>query len=49
MASGYVTSRHIDGETMEIVKTLFSWATKSLLMVPTAMKLKDTHPLEEKL
>ena len=42
MASGYVTSRHIDGETMEIVKTLFSWATKSLRTVTTPMILKDT-------
>ena len=28
---------------------LFSWATKSLWMVTTAMKLKNTYSLEEKL
>ena len=28
---------------------LFSWAPKSLLMVSTAMKLKDACSLEEKL
>ena len=30
-------------------QTLFSWASKSLLMVTAAMKLKDTCSLEEKL
>jgi len=30
-------------------QTLFSWAPKSLQMVTTAMKLKDTYSLEEKL
>ena len=30
MASGPITSWQIDGETMEIVTDLFSWATKSL-------------------
>ena len=30
----------IDGETMETVKILFSWAPKSLEMVTAAMKLK---------
>ena len=30
-------------------ETLFSWAPKSLQMVTTAMKLKDTCSLEEKL
>ena len=29
--------------------TLFSWAPKSLQIVPTAMKLKDACSLEEKL
>ena len=28
-------------------QTLFSWALKSLLMVTTVMKLKDTFSLEE--
>ena len=49
MASGPITSWQIDGETMETVKTLFSWAPKSLQMVILAMKLKDTYSLEEKL
>ena len=34
---------------METVKTLFSWAPKSLQMVTAAMKLKDACSLEEKL
>ena len=49
MASGPITSWQIDGETMETWKTLFSRAPKSLKMVTAAMKLKDTHSLEEKL
>ena len=49
MASGPITSWQIDGETMETVKTLFSWAPKSLQMVTAIMKLKDTYSLEEKL
>ena len=39
MASGYITSWQIDGET----DRLYFWgATKSLQMVIAAMKLKDT-------
>ena len=49
MASGPITSWKIDGETMETVKTLFSWAPKSLQTVTAAMKLKDFCSLEEKL
>ena len=50
MASGPITSWQIDGETMEIVwQNLFSWAPKSLQMVTSSMKLKDTCSLEEKL
>ena len=49
MASGPITSWQIDGETMETVKTLISWPSKSLQMVTAAMKLKDTCSLEEKL
>ena len=49
MASGPITSRQIDGETMEKVRLLFSWAPKSLQMVTAAMKLKDACSLEEKL
>ena len=49
MASGHITSWQIDGETMETVTRLFSWASKSLQMVTAAMKLKDICSLEEKL
>ena len=48
MASGPITSRETDGETMETVSDSF-WAPKSLQMVTAAMKLKDTYSLEEKL
>ena len=48
MASGPITSWQIDGETVK-TDILFSWAPKSLWMVITAMKLKDTCSLEEKL
>ena len=49
MASSPITSWQIDGETMETVRDLFSWAPKSLQMVTAAMKLKDACSLEEKL
>ena len=49
MASGPITSRQIEGETMEKMQMLFSWAPKSLQVVTAAMKLKDTCSLEEKL
>ena len=49
MASRPITSWQIDGETMETVTDLFSWAPKSLQMVTAAMKLKDACSLEEKL
>ena len=49
MVSGPTTSWQIDGETMETVTDLFSWAPKSLQMVIAAMKLKDAYSLEEKL
>ena len=49
MASGSITSWQIDGETMEIVTDFVFRAPKSLQMVTTAMKLKDTCSLEEKL
>ena len=49
MASGPITSWHIDRETMETVKALFSLAPKSLRMVMAAMKLKNTWSLDEKL
>ena len=41
MASGPITSWQIDGETVETV-ALFLRAPKSLQMVTTAVKLKDT-------
>ena len=44
MASGPITSWQVDGETMETVRD-----SKSLQMVPAAMKLKDACSLEEKL
>ena len=49
MASGPITSWQIDGETMETVRDLISWAPKSLQMVIAAMKLKDIYSLEGKL
>ena len=49
MASSPITSREIDGETVETVSDLIFGAPKSLQMVTAAMKLKDTYPLEEKL
>ena len=48
LASGPITSWQIDGETVDLAD-LFFWAPKSLQMVTTAMKLKDTYSLEEKL
>ena len=47
MTSSPITSWQIDGETV----TDFIWggAPKSLQMVTAAMKIKDTHSLEEKL
>ena len=49
MASGPITSWQIDGETVGTVSEFTFWAPKSLQMVTTAMKLKDTCSLEEKL
>ena len=46
MASGPITSRQIDEETVETVR-LFLGASKSLQMVTAAMKLKDACSLEE--
>ena len=52
MASGPITSWQMDGETVEaardfIFQGLGVGAPKSLQMVTTAMKLKDTCSLEE--
>ena len=52
MASGPITSWQIDGETMETVTDFIfwgGWPPKSLQMVTTAMKFKDTFSSEEKL
>ena len=49
MASSPITSRQIDGETVETVADFFGGAPKSLQMVTAAMKLKDAYSLEEKL
>ena len=48
MAPGPITSWQIDGETMELVTDLIFLGSKSLQMVTTAMKLKDTCFLEGK-
>ena len=44
-----ITSWQIDGETMETVTDLFSWAPKSLQIVIASMKLKDACSLKEML
>ena len=49
MASGPITSRQIDGETVKTVTNFILGAPKSLQMVAAAMKLKDACSLEEKL
>ena len=50
MASGPITSWQIDGETVEAVTDfILGGAPKSLQMVITAMRLRDTYSLEEKL
>ena len=49
MASGPITSREIDGETVETVSDFWGGAPKSLQMVIAAMKLKDAYSLEGKL
>ena len=49
LASGTITSREIDGETVETVSGFLFWAPNPLQMVTTAMKLKDAYSLEGKL
>ena len=49
MASGPITFWQIEGEKLEAVIDLFSWAPKSLQMVAIAMKLKDICSLKRKL
>ena len=49
VTSDPITSWQIDGETMKTVKDYFGGVPESLHMVISAMKLKDTCSLEEKL
>ena len=49
MASDHIASWQINGSQWKQWQTLFSWAPKSLQMVTSAMKLKDTCYLEEEL
>ena len=49
MASGPIPSWQIDGETMETVTDFIFLGSKITVMVTTAMKLKDTCSMEEKL
>ena len=49
MVSGPITSWEINGETVEIVSTLFLGTPKSLQMVIAAIKVKDAYSLEGKL
>ena len=49
MASNPITLWQVDGETVETVTDFILGAPKSLQLVTTAMKLKDTCSLEEKL
>ena len=49
VSSGPISSRQIDGETMEAVTDFILFSPKSLEMVTAAMKLKDACSLEEKL
>ena len=46
MASSPIISWQIDGETVETVSDFILGASKSLLMVTAAMKLKDAYSLE---
>ena len=49
MVFGPITSWEIDGKQWKQCQTLFWGALKSLQIVTTAMKLKDSCSLEEKL
>ena len=49
MAFSPLTSWQIDGETVETVTDFILGSPKSLQMVTSTMKLKDTCSLEEKL
>ena len=49
LVSDPIKSWQIDGEAIETVTDLSSWASESLQMVTATMKLKDPCSLEEKL
>ena len=49
MASGPITSWQIDGETVETVRDFILGGSKSRQVVISAIKLKDTYSLAEKL
>ena len=49
MASGPITSREIDGETVETVSDFILGGSKITADGTAAMKLKDAYSLEEKL
>ena len=49
VASGPISSREIDGETVETVSDFILGGSRSLQMVIAAMKLKDPYSLERKL
>ena len=48
MASSPITSWQIEGEKLESLQILLSWAPKPLQMVTAAMKLKDACSLKGK-
>ena len=49
VTSSSITSSHVDGEKVENVADLFSWAPKWLMTVTAVMKLKDTFCFKGKL
>ena len=49
MTYGSITLWKKDGDTIDTVRDLFSWAPKLLQMVTLEMKLKDSDSLEENL
>ena len=49
MASGFITSWEIDGETVETVSDFILGGSKITAEVIAAMKLKDAYSLERKL
>ena len=48
MASGPITSRQIDGETVETVSDFIFWGSKITAGGDCSMKLEDAHSLEGK-